>query len=87
MEKLVRSLRERLAAAGPEAGFRLIVTLAETADWSEGVRRLQEAGLAVDAGEEALRMVFGRAHATDVDRIAALAAVRLVELDEEVKAL
>lgn len=82
MGKIDTRLRERMAAAGPDIPLRVIVTLAEKVNWSEGIRLLENAGLKEIVQEEAVRAVFGKATAEDIDRMAALRPVQVIEADE-----
>jgi hypothetical protein len=89
MGKISPRLQEQLqhAALGATQRCHLIVDLAQDADWTEGLRLVKEAGLEVSAQEQAIGAVFGAALPQAIARIAAIPAVRLVELDEQATTL
>lgn len=87
MEKISSRLQEKIGAAGPDEPLRVIVTLAEDVNWKEGVRQLKSAGLEEIVQEEVVRTVFGKAEAEDINRMASLGAVRIIEPDEAAKTM
>lgn len=89
MERISPRLHAVINAAGPEPvqEFRVIVTLGQEADWNLSLRQIKGAGLKIAGREEAVRAVFGSADVNVIQRLATMAAVELIEPDEQARSL
>ena len=67
--------------------FKLIVSLENDADWEEGARLLREAGLQIESVWKEIRTISGRAKKADVQTIASVFTVKLIEMDESMSAM
>ncbi len=86
MDKISFNLQQEMNASGPASSriFNIIVNMEKNSDWPEDLRLIIKAGLELEAQEEPIRFVSGKATAEIIEKIAAIPSVQLIELDEEV---
>jgi len=86
MEKISSKLREKLRYTSLESDlkFKLIISLTGNAEWNEGVRLLQEAGLQIDSMLEEIQTITGSANREAIQCLVDIPTVASIELDETV---
>ena len=76
MDKISPQIQDMIDTSGPfrDKRLNLIITLAESSDWEEGVSLVLEAGLEIASKVEEIKIVSGTASPTVIRRLAELPA-------------